>query len=542
MRWGVCVACAAAVALLWTGTVSAQWCGVRVEPAAVEFETVPVGTSLQREIWVFNDGDEPLQLHSVALLVGPWVQRWQVDTTAVLLAPGQAHRVRVEVSVRHNVRLVGVVALRLECSKARWSVAVPVRLVGVDPESLYAATQNRWGEPLQRTLRQLLQRQRVIPYDSARQVVFLQLDNHGGTVECLYTGQRVRVPPMPSPAVFNVEHAWPRSRGTDTLPPLSDLHHLFPTLAEANERRSNLPYGIVAGQPEWQLGGSKVGRDSSGQLVFEVRPVSRGNVARALFAIAVRYGNLSGFLTAQHEALLRRWHEEDPVDSLESARTRAIAQLQGCGNPFVERPQLLERLFRVGGNADFPAIARPLLSDTLLELPAEQVPWTVQLWIVNVGFDTARLRALELLNAPPQSWMEVVAMDSLIAPGEAGALTLRVGMEAESSDTLRVRLRFAAGVRPLEVRILPRRSSTVRLQQTWALEGEAVRIHLPETAAAQGWAEVYTVLGMKLFRRELQRTAQGWELVLPRMWLPRGVFLYRVQVGRWQQWGWILNP
>jgi len=40
----------------------------------------------------------------------------------------------------------------------------------------------------------------------------------------------------------------------------------------------------------------------------------------------------------------------------------------------------------------------------------------------------------------------------------------------------------------------------------------------------------------------LQRTAQGWELVLPRTWLPPGVFLYRVQVGQWQQWGWILNP
>jgi deoxyribonuclease-1 len=539
MRWGVC---AAAIALLWTGAASAQWCGVRVEPAVVEFDTVPIGASLQREIWVFNDGDELLQLHAVALLVGPWVQHWRVDTAAVVLPPGQMHRVRVEVSVRHNVQLVGVVALRLECPKARWSVAVPVRLVGVDPESLYAATQNRWGEPLRQVLRQSLQQQRVLPYDSARQMVFLRLDNRDGTVECLYTGQRVRVPPMPPPTVFNIEHAWPRSRGTDTLPPLSDLHHLFPTLAEANERRSNLPYGIVAGQPEWQLGGSKLGRDSSGQLVFEVRPVSRGNVARALFALAVRYGNLTGFLTAQQEALLRRWHEEDPVDSLESARTRMIAQLQGRANPFVERPQLLERLFRVGGNADFPAIARPLLSDTLLELPAEQLPWTVRLWVVNTGFDTARLRALELVNPPPHGWMEVLALDSLIAPGEAGALTLRVGMDAESSDTLRVRLRFAAGVRPLEVRLLPRRASTVRLQAAWAVEGEFVRIRLPDIAAPQGWGELYTVLGTRLLRQQLQRTAQGWELALLRTGLSRGVFLYRVQVGQWQQWGWILNP
>jgi hypothetical protein len=74
------------------------------------------------------------------------------------------------------------------------------------------------------------------------------------------------------------------------------------------------------------------------------------------------------------------------------------------------------------------------------------------------------------------------------------------------------------------------------------VEGEFVRIRLPDIAAPQGWGELYTVLGTRLLRQQLQRTAQGWELALLRTGLSRGVFLYRVQVGQWQQWGWILNP
>ena len=84
-------------------------------------------------------------------------------------------------------------------------------------------------------------------YSTAREYLFLTLDNQDGSVEGLYTGEVFKIgDSLPDWDVVNTEHVWPRSAGAEYEPQECDLHHLFPADATANTRRSSLPFGEVA--------------------------------------------------------------------------------------------------------------------------------------------------------------------------------------------------------------------------------------------------------------------------------------------------------
>ncbi len=177
-------------------------------------------------------------------------------------------------------------------------------------------------------------------YIDARQYLYGTMDNVNGQVECVYTGTKVTTDGIPETTVMNTEHGWPQSRGGDQGAAQSDLHHLFPVTASANTQRSNLFYGIVT-DATWSEGGSKRGRDSNGDTRFEPRDSHKGNAARALFYISAVYGL---DLDSREEALMRQWHEADPVDNNERRRNQSIANIQNSRNPFVDYPQLVDRI------------------------------------------------------------------------------------------------------------------------------------------------------------------------------------------------------
>jgi endonuclease I len=171
------------------------------------------------------------------------------------------------------------------------------------------------------------------------------IEVHDGKIECAYTGRVVRWNNTSNPEGFNTEHTWPQSRGTEHWPASADLHHLFPTDATANNVRANHFFGDTTCSEEldgcsWQQGGSELGNEN-GRDVFEVRPERRGNSARAVFYMSVRYGlTIDGI----EEAVLRRWHRDDPPDEAELDRNRAVEAHQGNRNPFVDRPDFVQRI------------------------------------------------------------------------------------------------------------------------------------------------------------------------------------------------------
>jgi endonuclease I len=139
---------------------------------------------------------------------------------------------------------------------------------------------------------------------------------------------------------MNTEHTWSISWGPDTSATSADLHHLYPTLTTANAVRDSYRFGKVV-NPEWQSGGSKLGTDANGAVVFEPRNAHKGNVARSTFYFAVRY---SVSIDAVQERVLKQWNHDDPPDSAERARNSSIADIQKRRNPFIDFPARADRM------------------------------------------------------------------------------------------------------------------------------------------------------------------------------------------------------
>ena len=202
-------------------------------------------------------------------------------------------------------------------------------------EGMYSQCTNLKDEQLVRALNMITATGRPVDYRAAREQMFFKVDNHGGEVECVYTGRRERVAnQLPSDRDMNCEHTWPQSLGA-TGEAKCDLHHLYPTDSKANGIRGSLPFGMVS-NPNWADGGSKCDGDK-----FEIRPSHRGNAARSKFYFSMRYGKS---INQEEEKILREWHTADPVDAAERARNDAIENVQHNRNPFVDHPEFVDQI------------------------------------------------------------------------------------------------------------------------------------------------------------------------------------------------------
>jgi endonuclease I len=177
---------------------------------------------------------------------------------------------------------------------------------------------------------------------------------------CVYTGERVSYTPpfawTPN-TPFSREHTWCQSWMPSTsslLPEYADQHHLFVVNQNsANAVRSNHPLGEVVNVTSSYLQGS-YGTDAGGNLVYEPRESHKGNAARALLYMSLRYNGVNGLdwtfnrlnsfiLPSLNEdpqdlQLLLQWHLQDPPDAEEIARNDYIQSIQGNRNPFIDRP------------------------------------------------------------------------------------------------------------------------------------------------------------------------------------------------------------
>ncbi len=181
-----------------------------------------------------------------------------------------------------------------------------------------------------------------ISYKDARTYLNGQLDNIEGKVcsvyspdECLYKKQ---LQMTKNGFNMNIEHTWPQSLGAKTMPAVSDLNHLYMASKETNSRRGNLPFCEVE-VSDWEHGGSKQGIDALSQDCFEPQDLHKGNVARALFYFAVRYGY---FIDDEQEQVLRKWHRQDPIDAHDLERNQMVFDIQGNRNPFIDHPELVD--------------------------------------------------------------------------------------------------------------------------------------------------------------------------------------------------------
>ncbi|MFJ7745331.1 endonuclease [Peribacillus sp. NPDC097295] len=149
---------------------------------------------------------------------------------------------------------------------------------------------------------------------------------------------------------WNREHVWAKSHGGfgTSMGAGTDLHHLRPTDASVNSTRNNLDFDI-GGTEHSEAKGNYYDSDS-----WEPRDSVKGDVARMLFYMAVRYEGDSGELDLElnnqvnngsapyHGKLdvLLEWHEQDPVDAFERNRNEIIYNdYQHNRNPFIDHPE-----------------------------------------------------------------------------------------------------------------------------------------------------------------------------------------------------------
>lgn len=424
-------------------------------PDSVWFGRVEAGAEVVDTVWIraADGGPTPtiLSAHIVA----------QHDDFSVVELPSSSPVADTAVVVRyrsrHNVRREAVLFIRVEDRHAVYSV--PVRLAGeayyTDP--VYEFTEGLRGRALVDALRGYVQGHTVLTYNQARDLMFEQIDKRqDDTLECPYSGRKIRVISRQHAQQnhsFNTEHTWPQSLGADSEPPKSDLYHLRATDLTINDKRANYPFGDVVGSVDYQQGGSKLGKNTSGATVFEVRDRYKGDIARGMFYFALRYNNPSSYLN-QQEQVLRRWSEFDTVDAGEAARNAAIAQHQKRRNPFIDHPEFMERIYSLAGGGDAPAIADPVFSDSVYILAVDG-PVEFPLLLGNRGTDTAFVRSVEVESGGELRNDLLVAVDSVLAPDGVLLIALRRPKPFPGVDSVTVTVRFRMGI--------PQQKAVVRL-------------------------------------------------------------------------------
>ncbi len=242
------------------------------------------------------------------------------------------------------------VAATLELAGAAagvWSVTAENQFgrTGTRPDALtidanpfgghYDGTDGLSDTALTAALRAIIDDHFALGFAAAEVAIFEQIDPApDGFVRGVYTGEAATDNTVPVTG-FATTFTWPEIRGATVGPAHSDLHHLFPAVLEVAAARSNLPFSVLT---SWT--GSRGGSVWT-VFAFQPRPEHRGDCARAMFYFAVRYDHT---INTSQENDLRLWHIEDPVSATEIDRNEAIFTRQGNRNPFIDRPDFVDRI------------------------------------------------------------------------------------------------------------------------------------------------------------------------------------------------------
>lgn len=169
---------------------------------------------------------------------------------------------------------------------------------------------------------------------------------------------------------MNREHSFPKSWWGSTnatatnYKAYTDLNHLYPGEAKANQAKSNYPLGEVRTASKFDNGISKVGAPESGMgggcaYVFEPADEYKGDFARTYFYMVTCYQdykwatsymymlqqNTYPTLNQWSINMLLKWAREDEVSDKERMRNEEVYKIQNNRNPFIDYPELAEYIW-----------------------------------------------------------------------------------------------------------------------------------------------------------------------------------------------------
>ncbi|MFG2988081.1 endonuclease I family protein [Streptomyces sp. NPDC048257] len=230
----------------------------------------------------------------------------------------------------------------------------------VDPYAdYYADAQGKTGPALKTALHDIIKTQSKVTYDGVWNALKVtdQDPANPNNVILLYSGRSQSKATNGGGANdWNREHVWAKSHGDfgTATGPGTDLHHLRPEDVTVNSTRGNKDFD-KGGSPVSEAPGSLTDGDS-----FEPRDAVKGDVARMLLYMAVRYDGGDGFANLEMNdtvnngsapamgriSLLKQWNQMDPPDAFEQRRNQVIFdQYQHNRNPFVDHPEWVSSIW-----------------------------------------------------------------------------------------------------------------------------------------------------------------------------------------------------
>lgn len=269
---------------------------------------------------------------------------------------------------------------------------VPAGLVSEPPAGYYDAVDSTTQGALRSTLHEIIDDHIRFPYTSGNtdswDILELADEDPNNPSDILDVYKNASLAKVGGgTGDYQREHSWPKSYGfPDDLVanyPITDCHALFLAYGSYNGSRGNTLYrycsadctekttevnngrgggsGVYPGNSNWRRGSGSTG-------TWETWTGRRGDVARALFYLDVRYeggfhgatgvaepdliltdvesrivtsdGNVAVAYMGMRAALLE-WHRQDPVDEVERHRNDTVASFQGNRNPFIDQPGLV---------------------------------------------------------------------------------------------------------------------------------------------------------------------------------------------------------
>lgn len=227
------------------------------------------------------------------------------------------------------------------------------------PAGYYDGAEGKTGDALKSALSSIVSDQTKLSY-SAVWDALKDTDedpSNSGNVILLYSGaSRSKSANGGDTGDWNREHVWAKSHGDfgTSTGPGTDIHHLRPTDVQVNSVRGNKDFDN-GGSAVANGGGSLTDSDS-----FEPRDAVKGDVARMIFYMAVRYEGTDGWPDLEPNgsvnngsapyigklAVLKEWNEQDPPDAFEQRRNDVIFEsYQHNRNPFVDHPEWVESIW-----------------------------------------------------------------------------------------------------------------------------------------------------------------------------------------------------
>lgn len=202
---------------------------------------------------------------------------------------------------------------------------------------------------------------------------------------------------------YNREHVFAKSwwGGSREIAPYTDIHHIVPADAYVNTLKSAWPVGEITDVVETTTNGSAIGTYPQGnneEYVFEPIDEYKGDVARMLFYMAVRYEDEiadwsktfwggQALLDDSYQVyqdwqmdILLRWNDLDPVSLKEVDRNNAVYSIQLNRNPFIDHPRWAYRIWgEPDGGACEAVVANDEISDDPISIQPNPASYTLNI-------------------------------------------------------------------------------------------------------------------------------------------------------------------